>query len=258
MIDASMSPVIDALRQSQDRFASVLHPLSDSSVRDRSYDDEWSIADVASHLGSQAEIFGLFLAAGLEKSDPPARDVFLTIWDRWNAKDPSDQVSDSIVANEELVTRLEGVTGADRDAFTVDMFGGTRDLDGLTAMRLGEHAVHTWDIAVALDPAATVDPVAVAQLLDSIPGTAANSGKPVAGADPVIIATTDPARVYRVTLEPEVTLHALDGVAAADLTMPAEALLRLVYGRLDPAHTPLSVIGDTARLADLRKAFPGF
>ncbi|HEU5000624.1 MAG TPA: maleylpyruvate isomerase family mycothiol-dependent enzyme [Lapillicoccus sp.] len=253
-----MSPVIDALRQSQDRFAAVLQPLSDGAVRDRSYDDEWSIADVASHLGSQAEIFGLFLAAGLEKSDPPARDVFLSIWDRWNAKDPRDQVSDSIAANEELVTRLETVSGADRDAFAVDMFGGTRDLDGLTAMRLGEHAVHTWDIAVALDPTATVDPVAVAQLLDSIPGTAALSGKPVTGADPVIIATTDPARAYRVTLDPEVSLHALDGVAAADLTMPAEALLRLVYGRLDPAHTPASVTGDTARLADLRKAFPGF
>jgi uncharacterized protein (TIGR03083 family) len=253
-----MSPVIDALRQSQDRFAAVLHPLSDGAVRERSYDDEWSIADVASHLGSQAEIFGLFLAAGLEKSDPPARDVFVSIWDRWNAKDPSDQVSDSIAANEELVTRLETVSGADRDAFAVDMFGGNRDLDGLTAMRLGEHAVHTWDIAVALDPTATVDPVAVAQLLDSVPGTAALGGKPVIGAEPVIIATTDPARAYRVTLDPEVSLHALDGVAAADLTMPAEALLRLVYGRLDPAHTPASVTGDTARLADLRKAFPGF
>src|SRR5690242_18400437 len=141
-----MSPVIDALRQSQDRFAAVLQPLSDGAVRDRSYDDEWSIADVASHLGSQAEIFGLYLAAGLEKSDPPARDVFPPIWDRWNAKDPADQVTDSIAANEGLVARLENVSGDDRDHFTVEMFGGTKDLDGLTAMRLGEHAVHTWDI----------------------------------------------------------------------------------------------------------------
>ena len=253
-----MTPVIDALRQSQDRFAAVLQPLSEGAVRDRSYDDEWSIADVASHLGSQAEIFGLYLAAGLEKSDPPARDAFPPIWDRWNAKDPADQVSDSIAANEQLVARLEGVSGADRDGFTVDMFGGTKDLDGLAAMRLGEHAVHTWDIAVAHDPAATVDPVAVAHLLEAVPGLAARSGKAVVGAVPVIVATTDPPRTYRVTLDPEVTLHALDGVAAADLTMPAEALLRLVYGRLDAAHTPSSVTGDTARLADLRTAFPGF
>ena len=253
-----MSPVIDALRQSQDRFAAVLQPLDAGAVRHRSYDDEWSIADVASHLGSQAEIFGLYLKAGLEGWQPPARDAFPPIWDRWNAKDPADQVADSVAANEELVSRLEGVSGPEREAFSVDMFGGTRDLDGLTAMRLGEHAVHTWDIAVALDPSATVDPVAVAQLLDSVPGTASFSGKAVPGAEPVILATADPTRAYRVTLDPQVSLHALDGVAAADLTMPAEALLRLVYGRLDPAHTPSSVTGDTTRLTDLRKAFPGF
>jgi hypothetical protein len=55
-----------------------------------------------------------------------------------------------------------------------------------------------------------------------------------------------------------VSVHLVDGVAAADLTLPAEAFVRLVYGRLDRAHTPSSVTGDTARLADLRKAFPGF
>ena len=74
----------------------------------------------------------------------------------------------------------------------------------------------------------------------------------------MIVATTDPARTYRVIFEPDLSVHLVDGVAAADLTLPAEAFLRLVYGRLDPAHTPSSVIGDTARLADLRKAFPGF
>jgi len=41
------------------------------------------------------------------------------------------------------------------------------------------------------------------------------------------------------------------------VVLPAEALLRLVYGRLDPAHTPESVV-DTNALATLRRAFPGF
>ena len=59
-------------------------------------------------------------------------------------------------------------------------------------------------------------------------------------------------------LEPDLSVQLVDGDAAADLTLPAEAFLRLVYGRLDPAHTPSSVTGDTGRLADLRKAFPGF
>ncbi len=49
-----------------------------------------------------------------------------------------------------------------------------------------------------------------------------------------------------------------DGPAVADITMPAEALLRLAYGRLDPVHTPASVTGDAAVLDRLRATFPGF
>jgi hypothetical protein len=47
-----------------------------------------------------------------------------------------------------------------------------------------------------------------------------------------------------------------DGVA--EVAMPAEALLRLAYGRLDPGHTPASVTGDAADLDRLRAVFPGF
>jgi hypothetical protein len=35
-----------------------------------------------------------------------------------------------------------------------------------------------------------------------------------------------------------------------------EALVRLVYGRLDPAHTPAGA--DDADFDDLRQLFPGF
>ena len=255
----TISPLdtIDVVRRSQDRFASILDTLPPDQVSAPSYDDEWSIADVASHLGSQAEIFSLFLDAGLEGAEPPSHDAFLTIWDRWNAKPPADQVADSVAANESLVARIEDIPADDRGAFAVEMFGGTRDLGGLTAMRLSEHAVHTWDIAVALDPKATIAPEAVGLLVDQLPGTASR-GKSVPGAAPLVVTTTDPARTYRITFEPDLSVQFVDGVAAADLTLPAEAFIRLVYGRLDPAHTPSSVTGDTGRLADLRKAFPGF
>jgi hypothetical protein len=53
-----------------------------------------------------------------------------------------------------------------------------------------------------------------------------------------------------------------DGGAAADgaseISMPAEALLRLAYGRLDPGHTPAQVQADPADLDQLRAIFPGF
>jgi hypothetical protein len=41
-----------------------------------------------------------------------------------------------------------------------------------------------------------------------------------------------------------------------DLEIPAESFVRLVYGRLDPSHTP-SVVGDH-HLDELRRNFPGF
>jgi hypothetical protein len=40
------------------------------------------------------------------------------------------------------------------------------------------------------------------------------------------------------------------------LHLPAEALIRLIYGRLDPEHTP-PVDGETD-LDALRRVFPGF
>jgi len=49
---------------------------------------------------------------------------------------------------------------------------------------------------------------------------------------------------------------AADGSAASDLVLPAEAFERLVYGRLDPAHTP-DVEGDASLLDELRRVFPG-
>jgi hypothetical protein len=45
---------------------------------------------------------------------------------------------------------------------------------------------------------------------------------------------------------------------AAEATMPAEALLRLAYGRMDADHTPASVVAKPADLEKLRAIFPGF
>jgi hypothetical protein len=44
--------------------------------------------------------------------------------------------------------------------------------------------------------------------------------------------------------------------AVEDLALPAEAFIRLVYGRLDPDHTP-TFRGDAGALDRLRAVFPG-
>jgi len=248
-----------ALRRSHDRMAALVDGLTDEQLALRSYADEWSLAQVASHLGSQAEIFDLYLTAGLTGADAPDEDVIVPIWDRWNALPPRSQVADSVTGNERFVSRLEHLEPDQEDAFALSLFGSDLDLAGLTALRVSEHALHTWDIAVALDPAATVAADAVELLIDTLPQRAADAGLPVPGAQPVEVTTSDPVRTFHLTLDPEVSITPRDAVTpdAAAARFPAEAFLRLVAGRLDPAHTPLGV--DAAdRIDDLRQAFPGF
>jgi uncharacterized protein (TIGR03083 family) len=247
---------IAAVRSSHDRLTALLTPLSPKQLRAQSYDDDWSIAQVASHLGSQAEIFALGLHAGLSASEPPEATAFQQIWARWDALDPEEQAAQSIAANERLVAQVESLSAEERDRFALTMFGTELDLAGLLRMRLSEHAVHSWDIAVALDATATVAPDAVDLLIGTLADVAAR-GKPVAGFAPIRVSTSKPDRVFRLRLDPAVELTAGDG-PDADLSMPAEAFLRLVFGRLDPAHTPDSVLDPGGRLRELRTAFPGF
>jgi uncharacterized protein (TIGR03083 family) len=247
-----------ALRRSHDRMTAIVGGLTDEQTMLRSYADEWSLAQVASHLGSQAEIFELFLTAGLTGADAPDGDTLVPIWDRWNALAPRSQVADSVSANEHFIARLEHLEPDQQDAFGLSLFGSDVDIAGLTALRLGEHALHTWDIAVAFDPAATVAPDAVELLIDTLPQRAAAAGLPVPGGRPVEVVTADPLRTYRLTLDPVVTLTPRDAVTpdATVARFPAEAFLRLVAGRLDAEHTPLGV--DAPDLDQLRQAFPGF
>lgn len=247
---------LDAVRTSNDQFAGLVRPLAAEEVERPAYPSEWSIADTASHLGSQSEIMGMMLEAGLTGGAPPEMDRFQAVWNEWNALPPAEQVRRSIAANQAFVDRLTQTTTEQREAFSVPLFGSDGDLGQLAAMRLGEHAVHTWDIAAALNPAAQVAPEAVALLIDRLPGMAGRAGQPVADQEPVIVRTTDPERTFRVTLGPEVSVEATDDPGSAPLVVPAEAFLRLVHGRLDPDHTPAGA--DESRLAPLRPAFPGF
>jgi uncharacterized protein (TIGR03083 family) len=246
---------IRAIRGSHDRIATLLAPLSDEAVGGPSYDTEWSIAQVASHLGSQAEIFGMFLAAGLAGKQPPGAEAFHPIWDEWNNRTPAQQATDSVSANEKLVSQLEQLSESDREKFALSLFGNDLDINGLLAMRLGEHALHTWDVAVALDPTAEVAPDAVELLVDTMPVMVGRVGKAETTARTIGIETTAPQRYFVLTTGPDVVLT--PGSPADGLTMPAEAFVRLVYGRLDAEHAPAE-LADDATVVGLRQVFPGF
>lgn len=248
---------IRAVRSSHDRFTSIVGPLDEAGVEAQSYDTDWSIAQVASHLGSQAEIFGMFLEAGLTGGDPPGPADFHPIWTRWNGKSPRQQVADSVEANERLVTRIERLSDEDRGRWSLSVFGNDMDFSGLLAMRLGEHALHTWDVAVALDPRAEVAADAVELLIDTMPQMVSRVGKAEDRPRTLGVHTTDPDRHFLLVTAPEVTLTPDVGGESPGPRLPAAAFVRLVYGRLDPQHTPADLADDPTVTA-LRSVFPGF
>jgi len=184
----------------------------------------------------------------------------------WDAKTPDAQAADAIDTDERHVATLEGLTDEQLAAIQMEFFGMQLDAVGMVRLRLGEHVLHTWDLAVMQDPVATVQADAVGLLIDNVPQfLAPRLGKPLPEPFAVRITTTDPARDYLLTSGESISmadwpgdLPEADADAVPQVTMPAEALLRLSYGRLDPEHTPASVQGDADTLDKLRAIFPGF
>lgn len=257
----SIDAPLAALHRSQDRLAGTVAALTADQVTGPSYDDDWSIAQVLSHLGSGAEIFGMLLDAGLHGEQAPGPQHFQEIWDRWNGRSPQEQARDAVAANTDFLDRLDGLGPDERGGWRLSVFGGEQDLAGLIRMRLSEHALHTWDIAVMLDGRDNVPQDAVEQILGTLPGLAAYTGKP-GGEDFSVHVTTDrPARSFRLAAGPDGVSLSPAGPEPAEgdgtLRLPAEALVRLVYGRLDPAHTP-AIESENVDLDALRRVFPGF
>lgn len=250
---------LQTLRHSQQSLAAVVEPLDEDALRAPSFDREWSIAQVLSHLGSGAEIFGLLLEAGLAGRDAPGRDRFGPIWEAWNARGPEAQASECLRSDAAFVARLDSLGEAERAAFHLAAWGMEIDFARLLQMRLNEHALHSWDVAVALDPAATVAADAVALLVGGVGQLASRAGKPDGADRLVIVTTTEPERRFVLeTTGDAVSLSASDETSGtAELSLPAEALVRLVSGRLDAAHTP-AVHVQGVDLEELRPLFPGF
>ncbi len=127
-------------------------------------------------------------------------------------------------------------------------------------MRLSEHTLHSWDIAVVLDPDATLPPDTLDLVLPNVERIIRFVGRPTEPYRTIAVHTTSPESDLVLAIgEAGVTLVEADGDAdgSADtaLTLPAEAFVRLVYGRLDPDHTPAGFDGKL--VGQLRQVFPG-
>ena len=254
---------IATLRNSHERLVSLVRPLSPAQLREQSYCSDWTVAQVLSHLGSGAEIGLLMLPGALGTAEPAGREAFPPIWDAWNAKSPDDQAADALAADARQLAALEALSDDELAAIKFEFFGMELDSVGLIRLRLGEHALHTWDLETFTDPSAAVAADATELLIDNVPQfLAPRLGRPQEEPFSVRIRTTDPARDYLLTAADAVSMTDWPGDGGADgvrqVSMPAEALLRLSYGRMDPGHTPAGVQGEPGDLATLRKIFPGF
>lgn len=254
---------IETLRRSHDTLTGLVKPLSPAELREQSYCNDWSVAQVLSHLGSGAEIALMMLPGALGEAEPVSRDAFPAVWDSWNGKSPDDQAADALTADETQISTLEGLSDDQLSRMRMDFFGMQLDAVGIIRLRLGEHALHTWDVAEHRDPAATVSADAAALLIDNVPAfLAPRLGKPLPEPFTARITTTGAERDYLLTSTDSVAMADWPGDAddgsVPQVTMPAESLLRLSYGRLDAAHTPAAVTGDAEVLDKLRAIFPGF
>jgi uncharacterized protein (TIGR03083 family) len=250
-----MTEQFAGLQASAARLRRIVEGLHSEQLRLPAYPSEWSIADVLSHVGAGAVIMGMRLDTALG-AGALADDFPQAIWDEWNVKTPDEKAADALTADHALVARLGSIIGDGSAPVRVSLGPIELDFDTFVGLRLNEHVLHTWDIEVALEPTAIVPADAARFVVDNLAMIVGFVGKPTGVVHDVHIRTTDPAREFTLSLRAKTdSLSPATNTAAPDLELPAEALVRLVYGRLDADHMP-TVRGD-ADLAELRRAFPG-
>jgi len=252
-----MSSATDALRSSTDHLRSIVESLDAEQLRAPAYPTEWSIADVLSHLGSGAIIFVRQVDDSLHETPTPA-DFSRSVWSEWDAKTPDDQATGLLTADRALVERIDELSEQDRGKIKISLGPFSLDFEQYLGLRLNEHVVHTWDVEVVLDTAAVLPDDALDALLGNVNMIASFAAKPTGEERTYVLQTSGPAKTYTVNLTPDsVTTVEGDTAAPVNVTLPAEAFIRLVCGRLDADHTPSSVTG-TEHLEELRRVFPGF
>ena len=251
-----MTKPLAVLRDSVEHLRSIIDNVDVLVPETPAYPSEWTIADTMSHIGSGAVIFTQRFNDIVEKreSDPNFNQ---SVWDTWNAKAPADQVKDALVANDALLVALEALPDDKRAEFHTVMGPFNLDFDGFVGMRLGEQALHTWDVEVVLDPTATLSSDVASVILENLARVVGFSGKANGEVKDVSVRTINPSREFMIVFAGDsVSLVTGSSTDEIDVELPAESFVRLVYGRLDQENSPAGT--DNQVLDSLRVAFPGF
>jgi uncharacterized protein (TIGR03083 family) len=251
-----MNHPLDALESSVAYLRALIEGLDESQYVASAHPTEWTVADTMSHLGSGAVIMKRrFEDVVAGKETPP--EFNQSVWDVWNDKTPHAQVTDALVADQAFLERILDITPEEREVFIFNLGPLVLDFTAAIGLRLNEHVLHVWDVEEAFDKSATLQRDAVSFMVDNLELVIKFTSKTTGSGDVLRIRTTEPQRELVLTLGAEsVTLE--EGEQSDDphhIEMPAESFVRLLYGRLDAAHTPAAA--ESEHLESLRIVFPG-
>lgn len=243
-----------------------LEKLPPSGWTEQSACSEWQVYQVVSHIGSQPEIHAGTLRAGLRGAPPMTDEQRRAIWDRFDAMKP-EEVLPAFKANNDAFVALVDSLSADELGKTIPWIFGPAPLASVLASRLNEQALHAWDVKWVHDKQVKLTPAAVADLVEvNVPSRVGRLAQP-AGAGALVGKTIQfkysrPDGALSVTVAADGAQAAASTADAPDLTaeLPAEALVRLIWGRYDVAGGVASgelTLSDPSLADALQKLFPG-
>ena len=244
---------IARIRALQVDLVSRASSASDDELGRTSGATEWSVAQVLSHFGSQAEIALVALPALLTGGEAPSQDFNESVWARWNSLGDRAKAENFIEHSSALLAAVEAVPDRETRTVTLPFLPYPLPWVGAMGMRLNEYALHHWDVVQGLDGHAHIDEESAALLAQHLGETLSFMLRFTAKADllaePAVVEVADLHIVIGdgVSIDPSATPTAV-------LDAPLEAGIRLLSGRL---REEVPVKGNVT-LDDLRKVFPGY
>jgi uncharacterized protein (TIGR03083 family) len=253
---------IAALRTEHDQLAALVPTLTDDQLARLSGAAAWPVSQVLSHLGSAGELTLAGLDAALGGPPvPPDRNQ--SVWDRWNALSPREQANGFLAQDARTHAAFEALTSEQRDTLELSLgfLPAPISVTTYAGMRLNEAAQHGWDVRVTFDRDATVNADSGAVLVEHLAGglgfMLGFAGKAAEAPEHAVLDVADSG--YSLVIDDSVAMVASAGQPTATFHGPAEAVIRLIGGRLKPEHTsPGTTVTGNITLEDLRRVFPGY
>ena len=191
---------LDVLRSSVARLRALVEPLDAAQLRASAYPAEWNVADVLSHIGSSTVI----MQAGIDDEPRRTSDGCRVRGDRVGhleregARGAGRRRARSRTARSSIAsTRSTPRSGR---AVSVSLGPMMFGFDEVVGLRVNEHLVHTWDVAVTFDPAATLPADGTATMIDNLGIVGRFWGKPIGVEHAVHVHTTAPERDFVIML----------------------------------------------------------